>query len=313
MEMDLSRLRNELERSQKALSTAESSLATKEEAYNSLHDSLTKTLAELETARSQVVEEFNKRTSVESELQSANDALKALKAESAQSASSSASLEKDFNTLKVVHKEVEAKLQEATRLANTKSHELQDLETQLAEAQKIATQNQAEAEDLRDKLERAEKKNRELTGTNAVDDEAVDEIEDSERARLREKVRQLEATLEAERKRHKQHQAYPQPAAHSHPHPHARNFSVASSGGFLEDDDVDFGEVMQREMEAHRAKEEADRTAAIKAEEERKRLEKERLERIREVKRGLEKWKGWRMDLTVVGGSSGGLGEVFEV
>jgi hypothetical protein len=41
---------------------------------------------------------------------------------------------------------------------------------------------------------------------------------------------------------------------------------------------------------------------------------KRRIERIREVKRGLDKWKGWRVDLVEVrrvGGER--MGEVFEV
>lgn len=42
-----------------------------------------------------------------------------------------------------------------------------------------------------------------------------------------------------------------------------------------------------------------------------------RLERIREVKRGLEEWRGWRVDLTEVRGAAGGggaaFGEVFEI
>jgi hypothetical protein len=80
-----------------------------------------------------------------------------------------------------------------------------------------------------------------------------------------------------------------------------RGMSLLSDGSFLSDD-VDFGEMMKKEMANAQA-----------AEEERKRLEAERLERIREVKRGLEKWKDWRMDLTLVGGSPHGLGEMFEI
>ena len=76
---------------------------------------------------------------------------------------------------------------------------------------------------------------------------------------------------------------------------------MISDGSFLSDD-VDFG----KEMMMARQKEED-------AAEERRRAEAERLERVREVKRGLDKWKGWRMDLTLVGGSAHGLGEMFEV
>lgn len=44
----------------------------------------------------------------------------------------------------------------------------------------------------------------------------------------------------------------------------------------------------------------------------RRRAEAERVERVRDVKRGLETWRGWRLDLTVLGGGMG-FGTVFEV
>lgn len=44
---------------------------------------------------------------------------------------------------------------------------------------------------------------------------------------------------------------------------------------------------------------------------------KRRIERVKEVKRGLEKWKGWRVDIAEMrqGGLGGGreCGPVFEV
>lgn len=44
----------------------------------------------------------------------------------------------------------------------------------------------------------------------------------------------------------------------------------------------------------------------------RRRVETERIERVKDVKRGLETWRGWRLDLTVLGGGMG-FGSVFEV
>lgn len=44
----------------------------------------------------------------------------------------------------------------------------------------------------------------------------------------------------------------------------------------------------------------------------RRRAETERIERVKDVKRGLETWRGWRLDLTVLGGGMG-FGSVFEV
>ncbi|KAI5784651.1 hypothetical protein EDC01DRAFT_777320 [Geopyxis carbonaria] len=173
----------------------------------------------------------------------------------------------------------------------------QELEDELAEQRRKAGQMEAENEDLKLKLERALLENRKLTGANPEDDREVDELEDAERQRLREKVHSLEKALDSER-RHGRHQ---------------RTESMRSAGGFLDDDDVDFGELMKREMEVARAREEENRQKIIDAEAHKQRMEQERIERIREVKRGLEKWRGWRMDLTLVGGSAVGLGEMFEV
>lgn len=40
---------------------------------------------------------------------------------------------------------------------------------------------------------------------------------------------------------------------------------------------------------------------------------RKRIERVREVKRGLKEWEGWRMDLVDVRVGVPGLGEVFDV
>ena len=61
------------------------------------------------------------------------------------------------------------------------------------------------------------------------------------------------------------------------------------------------------------ALEQLDRYAFRRAQEE---DAKKRLERIREVKRGLKNWEGWRLDLVEdrSGGVGGeGIGEIFEI
>ncbi len=40
---------------------------------------------------------------------------------------------------------------------------------------------------------------------------------------------------------------------------------------------------------------------------------RKRLERVREVKRGLKEWEGWRMDIVDVRVGGGGAGEIFDV
>ncbi|KAF3344364.1 Fluconazole resistance protein 3 [Verticillium dahliae VDG2] len=64
--------------------------------------------------------------------------------------------------------------------------------------------------------------------------------------------------------------------------------------GFLEDDDMDFDEDAFRQAQADDAK--------------------ARLERIKDIKRGLKNWEGWRLDLVEIRrGGEEGHGEVFEV
>ncbi|KAL8696909.1 MAG: hypothetical protein Q9201_007417 [Fulgogasparrea decipioides] len=41
--------------------------------------------------------------------------------------------------------------------------------------------------------------------------------------------------------------------------------------------------------------------------------ERKRIERVREVKRGLREWEGWRMDVVDMRMGAGGAGEIFDV
>ncbi|KAF8251216.1 hypothetical protein K440DRAFT_658996 [Wilcoxina mikolae CBS 423.85] len=283
MEIDLNKLRNELERTQKSLASAESSLNAKETAFDALKEELSKAQRDLESANSKISEEVARYSTLDSQLRAAQKDLEIAKADIKKKNASIASLDKDYYTLKTMYRDAESKSQESSRLAISKSREVQDLEDSLAEEKRKAGQLEAEREDFRIKLERVLRENRRLTGAFAADDETVDELEDLERNRLRERIRILEEELDAAKKHHNiQHPQTRQ----------TRAMSMLSEGSLLSDD-VDFGEMMKNEMLAARQKEEA-------AAEERKRAEMERLERIRGVKRGLEKWKGWRVDLTLI-------------
>ena len=314
MEIDLNKLRSELERAQKSLATAEASLT----AHDGLRDELAVAQSRLEAATSQLSQETSRCAALQAQLRTAQADHDAVRADLKKKTASIASLDKDYYTLKSLYRDAEAKSQEASRLAIAKSRQLHDLEDALADEQRRASQFEADRQDLRLRLERALADNRRLTaapGSAAAaaagtddDDTAVDELEDAERSRLRDRIRLLEEQLDAERKRHRPHHTLQAVLPRSPPQTarRARATSLLSDGGSLLSDDADFGEMMKSEMQAARAREEA-------AAEERRRAEAERLERIREVKRGLDKWKGWRMDLTLVGGSAHGLGEMFEV
>jgi len=191
-------------------------------------------------------------------------------------------LDKDYYTLKSLYRDAEQKANEASTTAITKNRQLQNLTEELSESRRATGALESEREEFRIKLERALAENRKLTG-GAADDHEVDELEDAERQRLRERVR----VLEEQQHQHQQHQTRQK-----------RGMSTVSDATSLlpdDDEDQDFGELMKQEMEKQKKK------------------EQDRLEKVREVKRGLEKWKGWRMDLTIVGGAAKGLGEMFEV
>lgn len=297
MEIDLNRLRNELERVQKTTSQNEQILKSKEIAYGGLQEEFTNMQKLLETANSKLSESTTKYLALDSQLQNAQKELETANSEITKNNATIASLEKDYHTLKTALRETETKLQEVSRTFTAKTREVQDLEDALAEANKRANCLESEKDSFRIKLERTLVENRKLTGSSPTADDEINELEDAERNRLRGRIQVLEEQLEAERKNHQHLPSQRHPVQTRH----TRGMSIISNGSFLSDD-MDFG----KEMMAARQKEED-------AAEERRIVEGERLERVREVKRGLEKWKGWRMDLTLAGGSAHGLGEMFEV
>ena len=233
-------------------------------------------------------------------------------------------LEKKVSTLTTLHRESDAR--GATRLheAEKNSSELKSLKKRFA-----ALEN--ENGRLKDGLERIRK--RDASGDDAA---GVDELEEEERKRMESRVRELEGEIYDLRKgvwrdRRKEIEDQPgspgfdevdlsgglsspgrrkslaQPSSFSNV---INNFSNAFGGGntsvpaqggrasldLLPDDDEDgFDE------EAFRLAQE---------EEARKQVEW-----VREVKRGLREWKGWRLDLvdSRFGGGGVGVGEIFEV
>lgn len=173
------------------------------------------------------------------------------------------------------------------------------------------------------------------------DDEGVDELEDEERLRLERKVRELEAENTDLRRgiwheKRKEMQVGPEeataaaaaagrfetvdlggamsPSAKKGPSggglgdffASGLNALTGAAGGggqahhhhhddgLLEDDDMEFDEEAFR-----RAQEEE---------------QKKRVERIKEIKRSLKNWEGWRLDLVENRRGGGeGIGEIFEV
>ncbi|KAI3390904.1 hypothetical protein diail_8433 [Diaporthe ilicicola] len=201
-------------------------------------------------------------------------------------------------------------------------------ESQINRLQKDLAEVKNETVDLKDKLQKAEaealrlskQENQDRGGT---DNDHLDELEDEERKKLEARIRQLEAEnsdlqrgIWQERRRNMQPpmddgtgQFTNVPLSPSAARKQGGLGDFFTTGlnaltgggghehqeddGFL-DDDEDFDEEAFRKAQEETAK--------------------ARIERIKEVKRGLKNWEGWRLDL-VEGrrGGGEGLGEIFEI
>lgn len=219
-------------------------------------------------------------------------------------------LEKKVVSLEMLHREDESQINR--------------LQADVAEArdENVALKNKlqkVEAEALR----LSKQENQDRGGT---EHDNLDELEDEERRRLEARIRQLEAdNSELQRGIWQERRRELQPPMDDGTGQHFTNVPLSPStarkqGGFGDlfttglnaltgggggghehqddegflDDDEDF-----------------DEDAFRKAQEE---TAKARIERIKEVKRGLKNWEGWRLDL-VEGrrGGGEGLGEIFEI
>ncbi len=226
-------------------------------------------------------------------------------------------LDKKVVTLQTLHKEHDARTQALRR-------EKEQLAKDLADARDRVDRADAEVARLR-KKDAAE---------GGGDDEGVDELEAEGRARLEQRVRELEAENTDLRRgiwheRRKEMQVGPDDAGRQFTdvdlgnggHAQSPSLRKTTAGGFtdffasglnaltgaapaaegghgqdelLEDDDLEFDEEAFR-----RAHEEE---------------QKKRIERIKEIKRTLKNWEGWRLDLVENRRGGGeGIGEIFDI
>lgn len=216
-------------------------------------------------------------------------------------------------------------------------------EGQVARLQADLSAARAEHEDLRTKLSRAEAEALRLGKEDArarggTDTDHLDELEDEERRRLEARIRELEAENGDLRRgvwldRRKDMQPGMDEAAGGGGGAEGRFTSVdLSAGGAVspgtQRKQGGFGDFFTSGLNAltggagaggHEGEDEGfldddddfDEEAFRKAQEE---AAKARIERIKEVKRGLKNFEGWRLDL-VEGrrGGGEGIGEIFEV
>ncbi|KAK3903091.1 hypothetical protein C8A05DRAFT_14928 [Staphylotrichum tortipilum] len=330
MELEMSRLRAQVERLSSSASPSEQivaleeKLARAEQAAGLAQRELLDVRTELDNASKRAVREGSERASAETQARALEQRAAAAEAAKEELVKKVEGLEKKAAALTTLHRE-------------------QDGRAQVLRREKEAVEK--EVAGLREKVERVEGENLRLRKKDAAegggDDEGVDELVEEERRRLEGRVRELEAeNTDLKRgiwqERRKEMQVGPEEAARFETvdlggaagrlSPSVRKGGSGGSGfgeffasglnaltgagagaqghghGYqqhqheelLEDDDMEFDE------EAFR-----------KAQEEE---QKKRIERIKEIKRSLNNWEGWRLDLVENRRGGGeGIGEIFEI
>lgn len=285
----------------------------------------------LERTTEKAVKEGSERISAETKLRTLERETGEAKAHSDELQKKVEALEKKVSTLTTLHKEHDARSQ-----AQKKEHERVEKEASDLRARFANVEN----ENSRLKEERERLKKRDAQG---IDDEGVDELENEERQRLEKKVRDLEAEVHELRRgvwrdrrielQGEGDDGLTSPGARftdvdlgGSGSPHARKsggpqgmgigdyltsgFNAITGGtapvghghaGADEDDELlDDDEFLEFDEEAFRK---AQQEEAMK-----------RIERVKEVKRALKNWEGWRLDLVENRSAGGeGVGEIFEI
>ena len=234
-------------------------------------------------------------------------------------------LEKKLTALTNMHKDADTRRQAGERERERLEKEASDMRRRLAGI---------ENENLRLREERERARKREASG---ADDEGLDELEDDERRRLEKKVRELEGEVHELRRgvwREKRMELQGSmdgeegPASPSSkfdeidlsgPSPYRKQSRAGRQGS-------SFSNVLSSGISAftgssgHKGSEDVlqefdddgfDEDAFRVAQEEEAR---KRIERVKEIKRGLKQWEGWRMDIIDLrSAGGGGVGEIFDV
>lgn len=330
----MSRLRAQVERLSVSASTPseqitalEEKLARAENAAALAQRELTDLKRNLERTSEKAVKEGSGRASAETKLRTLERELGEVTAARDELTKKAEALDKKVTTLTTLHKEQDSRMQ-ATRKEKEKFEK--------------------EVNDLKLKIEKLETENFKLRKKDAAegggDDEGVDELEDEVRQRLEKRVRELEAENTDLRRgiwHEKRKEMQPGldemenvdlgPGGHNthrrgntavgggigefiasglgvltgagvgggdHHHGHGHQGYGAhghDNDGFLDDDDD-----MEFDEEAFRRAQEEE--------------QKKRIERVKEVKRALKNWEGWRLDLVENRSGGGeGIGEIFEI
>lgn len=316
----MSRLRAQVERlslsassPSEQISALEEKLARAEKAAALAQRELGDLKRNLERTADKAVRAGSAQASAETKARALEKEVADLRAERDELARRAEALDKKAATLTTLHKEQDGRMQALRREKEGRDRQI---------------------EELASRLERLEGENLGLRKKDAAagggDDEGVDELEDEERQRLQKRLRELEAENTDLRRgiwheKRKELQVGPDDAARftdvdlgGGTGPPRKSAAAGGGGGgigeffanglnaltgaaaggehdeLLAEDDVEFDEDAFRKA----AEEEA----------------RSRIERIKEIKRGLKNWEGWRLDLVENRRGGGeGIGEIFEI
>ncbi|MCJ1286848.1 hypothetical protein MMC26_006194 [Xylographa opegraphella] len=328
MEMEISNLRTELERHSsisdshaEQVTALEEKLDRAERAAGAAQRELLDARRNLDRASEKAVKEGSERTSTETRIKALTREADESKKNAGESWKRVDTLEKKLAALTNLHKESDSRRQNGDRERERAEKEVRELSKKMVGI---------ETENLRLKEERDRLKKKSVGNGDA--DEGLDELEDMERTRLEARVRELEGEVFdlrsgvwKEKKEEIQggDEGIPRSPGgdfdevdlsgpmgltrRQSPRPGiGQGFANVLSNGFSA-----FTGGVERPS-AHLVADDDgfDEDAFRQAQEEEAR---QRVDRVKEVKRRLKDWEGWRMDLvdTRVGG--GGAGDIFDV
>lgn len=312
---------------QTQISTLESSLHKAEQEASSTKTELSDLKKNLEKASEAAQKEGSDRTSAETRIAQLEAELGAANRKASDSISRAELLEKKVETLTQLHRDNDARQQ--TRLQEHKK-----VEREATELRTRVTGLSNENARLREAEQRRRK-----ADLGSIEDSSVQELVDEERDRLLAKVRELEEeNFELKRGVWRDRRRDMQPSIEDDAsHPYGSGFDDIDLSGNTPSKPTprqgsSFQDVINSGISAFTGQPnpsrrsdsqshaktrqeslgsldefEFDENAFKQAQEEEQRR---RIERVREVKRGLKNWEGWRPDFVDV---RAGLGGVFEV
>lgn len=327
MELEISNLRSQLDKSASSTNThseqvsaLEEKLERAERAAGAAQRELSDVKKSLERASEKAVKEGSERTSNETKIRSLAREAEESKKNAEESMQRIDTLERKLAALTNLHKDSDGRRQAGERERERLEKETSEMRRRLAGL---------ENENLRLREERERTRKREASG---ADDDGLDELEDEERRRLESKVRSLESEVYELRRgvwREKRRElgtgdgddgpaspgsrfddvdlgGTPSYRRQSMAAPKGPSFQNVLSSGFS----ALTGGGARDSLETFEGDDAFDEDAFRLAQEEEAR---KRVERVREVKRGLKEWEGWRMDIVDVRAGGGGAGEIFDI